>query len=77
MKFEYKCVPVPSSISTGTDGHRKAVEMYEGLINKIAADGWELQQIDTLESRKNGGCLGLGKQDVMQHKIMIFRKPVN
>lgn len=51
--------------------------MYEGLINKIAADGWELQQIDTLESRKNGGCLGLGKQDVMQHKIMIFRKPVN
>ncbi len=78
--YVYKCVSVPSVISTGQKGkdmHATAVSSYESIINKAAQGGWELSTIDTVSSTQKPGCLsGLfgGKAEVVTFKMLIFKR---
>ena len=48
-KFEYKVVPIATSISLGTRGYEKIALEFEAQLNKLGEDGWELvQRIDGL-----------------------------
>ena len=51
--FSYKCIHVPSVIETGKKGkdlHTYAVNTYEKIINEASSGGWELVNIDTVQS---------------------------
>jgi hypothetical protein len=80
MSYVYKCVPVPTTITTGTvgkDAHGAAVSAYEDIINTNAVDGWELFSVDSIVSRQNPGCLGalMGKKgEEAVFKLLIYRK---
>jgi len=93
MEWSYKCVAVPESINTGQSGkdsHSAAVTVYEQLINDAAKGGWELDHIDTVESRQSPGlcakiigmipiigplCCGRKSEiQIFNYKIMVFKK---
>jgi len=93
MEWNYKCVAVPESIDTGKSGkdsHGAAVTAYEQLIKNAAQGGWELDQIDTVESRQKPGycaamigaipiigplCCGRKAEiQIVRYKMLIFKK---
>ena len=43
-KFEYKVVPIATSIAIGTKGYEKAASEFENQLNKLGEEGWELVQ---------------------------------
>lgn len=43
-KFEYKVIPIATSISLGTKGYEKIALEFETQLNKLGEDGWELVQ---------------------------------
>ena len=95
MAWDYKCVAVPETIETGQSGkdsHGAAVTAYEQIIKNAAQGGWELDHIDTVDSRQNPGfcaaiigmipiigplCCGRKSEvQIIRYKIMIFRKAI-
>lgn len=46
-KFEYKVVPIATSIAIGTKGYEKAASEFENQLNKLGEEGWEfVQRVD-------------------------------
>ena len=43
-KFEYKVIPIATSISLGTKGYEKIALEFETQLNKLGEEGWELVQ---------------------------------
>ena len=93
MAWDYKCVAVPETFDTGKSGkgsHDAAVTAYEQIIKNAAQGGWELDHIDTVESRQNPGycaamigmipiigplCCGRKAEvQIVNFKMLIFRK---
>ena len=81
MAMDYKCVPVPETIftgKTGKDSHSAAVSAYEQLIKNAAQGGWELDQIDSVDSLQSPGyCAALccKATDIrVSYKLLVFRK---
>jgi hypothetical protein len=93
MAWDYKCVAVPETIDTGRSGegsHSAAVTAYEQIIKNAAQGGWELDHIDTVESRQKPGycaamigmipiigplCCGRKAEvQIINFKMLIFRK---
>jgi hypothetical protein len=80
--FDYKCVPVPRTIftgKTGKDPHGAAVESYEAIIKSAAQGGWELDRTDTVISYQQPGCFAAlfgKKEEEVNYKLLIFRKPI-
>jgi hypothetical protein len=88
-------VAVPETIDTGKSGegsHNAAVSAYEQIIKNAAQGGWELDHVDTVESRQNPGycaamigmipilgplCCGRKAEvQIVKYKMLIFRKPL-
>jgi len=80
-EYDYKCVPVPTTIFTGKAGkdpHISAVEQYQALIQSSAEGGWELYLTDSISSYQKPGCLGAlfgNRGETVNYKLLIFRKP--
>lgn len=81
--FTYKCVHVPEVIKIGEkDAHIAAVQEYENLVNKYAAEGWEYVSVDSIESFYKQGCLAsipiigafFRSDELIKFKMIIFRK---
>lgn len=48
-KFEYKVLPIATSISLGTKGYEKIAMEFETQLNMLGEEGWELvQRVDGL-----------------------------
>ena len=46
-KFEYKVVPIATSIPLGTKGYERMALEFETQLNKLGEDGWEfVQRVD-------------------------------
>ena len=43
-KFEYKVVPIATSIAISTKGYEKVASEFENQLNKLGEEGWELVQ---------------------------------
>jgi hypothetical protein len=82
-EFDYKCVPVPRTILTGTTGkdpHGAAVETYESIIKNAAKGGWELDRMDTVSSYQKPGCFAAlfgKKEEAVDYKLLIFKKQLS
>ncbi len=77
--YEYKCVPGPTIVSgsVGKNKHIDAVLKYQNLINEESQDGWEFNQIDTIESHLNPGCFGgllFQSAEKVVLKLLIFKR---
>lgn len=75
QQYDYKCVEVPVfAENVARKDHIKAVQAYESLIKQNAADGWELDQIDTITAAQNPGCFRGTKQVPVLYKVLIYRR---
>lgn len=46
-KYEYKVIPIATSLALGTKQYEKIAQEFETQLNALGADGWELiQRID-------------------------------
>ncbi len=65
MNFEYKVVPIPSSVKVEkvSKSSVTVAKVLEDLINEQAKEGWEYLRIETLYAEEPGGC-GSGRQFV-------------
>ena len=43
-KFEYKVVPIATSIAIGMKGYEKVASEFENQLNRLGEEGWELVQ---------------------------------
>jgi hypothetical protein len=79
MEYDYKCVPVPQTIATGTagkDSHSTAVDAYQTIIKREAQGGWELHMADEIVSYQKGSCCLCCKKEAetMHFKLLVFKK---
>ena len=77
MAFKYRCVAGPSNIQvhSGKD-LEKAVQTYEDIINKQAADGWEYVGIDEFLATQQPGCLSFwSAPTTTTMKMLVFKRP--
>jgi hypothetical protein len=79
MSMVYKMVQIPPNISVSDrDQHGNAAAAYlEGVVNQLAAQGWEFLRIDTIGVHVQPGCLLslLGqKTSVTSYYVVTFRK---
>jgi hypothetical protein len=75
-QFEYKCIEVPMTFLEVATKRQQVnpIEEYGKFISKEAVAGWELDRIDTITSKKSGGCLTPNAGTETQRKILIFRR---
>lgn len=76
QNFEYTAVPSPDR-SEKAKGLKTGAERFAftltGLLNDMAADGWEYLRAETLPSEERSG---LTSRTTVWNNILIFRRPV-
>lgn len=77
MNYKYQCVVGPANVSAyNAKEVEGAVKVFEDIINREAAQGWEYVGIDEFTTTQQPGCLAFfsGPTTHIQ-KMLIFRKP--
>jgi hypothetical protein len=80
MKYTYKMVQVPPSISVRAKDYRggEAATYLESVVNQYAAKGWEFYRVDSIGVQVAAGCLaslfGAGTQQHTYY-VITFRAP--
>lgn len=79
MVYEYKVIQTPPHIEAPKNEQMgQAAALYlEGLINRMAEDGWEFFRVDSMGVFTNPGCLAsLSGQKQMQqmYYVVTFRR---
>lgn len=73
--YEYKVVPAPTR-GEKARGVKTPVERFAltmaGVMNDLAADGWEYLRTDTLPSEERSG---LTRRTTVYHTVLVFRRP--
>ncbi|MEL7133552.1 MAG: hypothetical protein AAGK77_14205 [Pseudomonadota bacterium] len=75
--WEYKVVPAPykGQKSKGVKGpEARFAHAVEGVLNDMAAEGWEYQRADTLPSLERAG---LTKSTTEWRNLLVFRRPLS
>tara|TARA_R110000764_G_scaffold133384_8_gene221443 strand:- start:2348 stop:2920 length:573 start_codon:yes stop_codon:yes gene_type:complete len=75
-QYEYKVVPAPAKglKGEGVKGpEARFANALEGLMNQLAADGWEYLRADTLPSTERSGLTGSTTE---WRNMLIFRRAV-
>jgi hypothetical protein len=79
MKYEYKMVQIPPSISIKAKDQvgNEAADYLESLANEAASSGWEFWRVDTIGVMTSPGCLGSlfgRKAEYLEYYVVSFRK---
>jgi hypothetical protein len=79
MKYEYRVVPF-AGVTKQKDRRPGATlaNQLAGLIQEVAAEGWEFYRVDHVSINIRGGCLfGLFSAQVatQTYDMVIFRRP--
>jgi hypothetical protein len=77
--YTYKVTPFVVSIKAG-QGSAAVAEQLAGLINMHAQDGWEFDQMVSVEIEVKPGCLAAmfgSKVAYMSQNQAVFRKATN
>ena len=77
--YEYKMVQIPPNIAVEMRKHKgnEAAAYLEGVVNKMAHQGWEFQRVDSIGVHVQPGCLeGLfgKKAESSSYYVITFRK---
>ena len=66
----YKAVSGPMSISVEKGNTQAAFDLFAGIINREAANGWEYHSMETITVTEKPGCF---QQPVpVNHYMLIF-----
>ncbi len=75
----YKCIKVNRHFQSNNKSSNEAVDSYESLLNSMAQEGWQLDNIDHITREIPSGCLSAlfgGKPTIIEDTFYIFSKEV-
>ncbi len=76
--MQYKVIPFTASVGQNRDAGIVASQL-QTEIESHAADGWQYQQMESVETHIAGdkGCFGVGAQPgtLTTVKVLVFSKP--
>jgi hypothetical protein len=79
-EHEYRMIQVPPrvEIRSGASHNRRVADFLEGIVNKMALDGWEFFRVDTLGVTENPGCIASlfgANTFTVNYYVVTFRRP--
>lgn len=76
MQYEYSVIPAPAR-GEKIRGAKSPIERFSltlsGVLNDMAADGWDYVRAEALPTEERSGLAG---RTTVFHNILIFRRPV-